>query len=99
MYKVSKAENKMAIIMLYKRLREKDAGIYIKDNLADTPYEFAVQFEDIFGYDISAFVYLVEKSAYRNEEVSNQDKQTSIEIYRQIKSQIKEYKKNNKRKR
>lgn len=92
--KVLKAENKIALILIYKRIREKITKGYIKENSAKTPYEFALQFEEIFDYDISALIYLVEKAAYQNADITNQDKQTALEIYRQIKSKIKEHKKN-----
>ena len=95
--KVAKADNKTAIIMLYKRVREKETSAYMKDNVTDTPYEFALQFEKFFNYDISGLVYLVEKAAYRKESVTGQDKQKALEIYMNIKRIIKEYKKDKKR--
>ncbi len=90
--KVHKAENGTALIMLYKRIRDKETYAYIKDSMADTPYEFALQFEYVFQQDISALIYLVEKAAYRNVSITNQEKQVALEIYQQIKSIIKEYK-------
>ena len=83
--------------MLYKRVREKETSAYMKDNVTDTPYEFALQFEKFFNYDISGLVYLVEKAAYRKESVTGQDKQKALEIYMNIKRIIKEYKKDKKR--
>ena len=85
-------ENAKAVIALYKRILQKDTAFYIKDAITLTPYEFALKFEAIFGYDISALTYLVEKAAYRKEAVSEQDKQDAIAGYTQVKKVIKDYK-------
>ena len=90
--KVLKKENAKAVIALYKRILQKDTASYIKDAITLTPYEFALKFEAIFGYDISALTYLVEKAAYRQEAVSEQDKQDAIAGYTQVKKVIKDYK-------
>ena len=90
--KVLKKENAKAVIALYKRILQKDTAFYIKDAITLTPYEFALKFEAIFGYDISALTYLVEKAAYRQEAVSEQDKQDAIAGYTQVKKVIKDYK-------
>ena len=61
-----------------------------------TPYEFALKFEEIFGYDISRFVYLVEKAAYQKQVVNEQDKNEALKSYKVIKKVIKDYKKDKK---
>lgn len=94
--KTAKADANEAIIMLYKRVREKETAFYMKDNLTDTPYEFALQFEKIFDYDISALIYLVEKAAYQEAEVTENDKQKALEIYMKIEHIMKEHRKNKK---
>ena len=94
--KVHKEDNAKAVILLYKKIMEKDAAIYIKNLEMCTPYEVALKFEEIFGYDISSFVYLVEKAAYQKQTVNEQDKQDAFVSYRAIKRVIKDYKKDKK---
>lgn len=92
--KVLKEEPSKSIIMLYKRLVEKDVSVYINTYEMQTPYEFAVKFEKMFGYDISPFIYLVEKVSYQNAFINDQDKNEAIRIYLTARKVIKEYKKN-----
>ena len=89
--KVLKDDNGKAVLLLYKRVREKDAAVYIMNSEACTPYEFALKFEEIFGYDISAFVYLVEKAAYQKQIVNEQDKNEAMSSYKTIKNHISNY--------
>ena len=91
--KVLKDDNGKAVLLLYKRVMEKDVSVYIMNSEACTPYELALKFEEIFGYDISAFVYLVEKAAYQKQIVNEQDKNEALSSYKAIKKVIKDYKK------
>lgn len=91
--KVFKEDNAKAVLLLYRRIMEKEALVYITRIEACTPYEFALQFEEIFDYDISAFVYLVEKAAYQKKIVNEQDKNEALKSYKVIKKVIKDYKK------
>lgn len=90
--KVDKATDAEAIIMLYKRILLKYSNQYIKEAAVNTPYEFAKKFETIFAYDISPLTYLVEKVAYRNIDVDEQDKRLALTIYSQVKKVVKAYK-------
>ena len=83
-----KAENNVAIIMLYHRLRDKEVRRYMEGIFAETPYEFAVQFENTFNFDISSLIYLVEKAAYTKKSVSEGEKQMAYELYLLIKKKI-----------
>ena len=94
--KVAKEIPDKTIILLYKRILEKDTAVYIKNAEAKTPYEFALKFEEIFEYDISSFIYLVEKVSYQKNSVSEQEKREAISNYREVKRVIKEYKKDKK---
>ena len=94
--KVAKEIPDKAIILLYKRILEKDTAVYIKNAEAKTPYEFALKFEEIFEYDISSFIYFVEKVSYQKNSVSEQEKREAISNYREVKRVIKEYKKDKK---
>ena len=89
LHKVLKAENETSIIMLYRRLREKNLKRYMEENIAETPYEFGVQFENTFNFDISSLIYLVEKAAYTKKSVSEGEKQMAYEFYLQLKKYIK----------
>ena len=92
--KVDKATNAEAIIMLYRRILLKYSNQYIKEAAINTPYEFARKFEMVFAYDISPLTYLVEKVAYRDIEVDEQDKKIALTTYSQIKKVVKAYKRN-----
>lgn len=89
--KVSKEEVDRAIIMLYKRILDKYTISYIKEPFINTPYEYAMKFEKIFGMDISQLTYLVEKVSYESRGVSQKDKDVALEVYEKVKSSVKEY--------
>ena len=91
--KVEKAENGTAILMIYRRVLDKYALPYISNASWKTPYEFAKEFETIFAQDISPFIYLVEKIAYRNTAVDESEKMLAMETYRKIRIALKEKKK------
>ena len=91
--KVEKAENGTAILMIYRRVLDKYALPYISNASWKTPYEFAKEFETIFAQDISPFIYLVEKIAYRNTAVDESEKMLAMETYRNIRIAVKEKKK------
>lgn len=88
LHKVLKAENETSIIMLYRRLREKNLKRYMEENIAETPYEFGVQFENTFNFNISSLIYLVEKAAYTKANVTEGEKQKAYELYLLIKKKI-----------
>lgn len=91
--RVAKAENGTAILMIYRRVLDKYSLPYISNASWKTPYEFAKEFEAIFALDISPFIYLVEKIAYRNTVVDESEKMLAMETYRNIKTAVKEKKK------
>ena len=80
--------------MLYKRILLRYSNQYIKEAAVNTPHEFGKKFETIFAYDISPLTYLVEKAAYRNIDVDEQDKKLVLTIYSQVKKVVKAYKRN-----
>lgn len=94
--KVAKADNGTAIILLYKRILHKYSIQYIKEEGINTPYEFSEKFEQIFAFDSSTFIYLVEKAAYRNVSITANERKEAMELYQQIKKVIKTYKRKNK---
>lgn len=91
--RVAKAENGTAVLMIYRRVLDKYSLPYISNASWKTPYEFAKEFEAIFALDISSFIYLVEKIAYRNTVVDESEKMLAMETYRNIKTAVKEKKK------
>ena len=96
LFKVSKKDEKQAIIMLYKRVLEKYTAEYIKEPFINTPYEYSVKFEELFGGDISPFVYLVENISYNRKDMEPGAYENALVYYQKIKKTIKEYKKGNK---
>lgn len=91
--RVAKAENGTAVLMIYRRVLDKYSLPYISNASWKTPYEFSKEFEAIFALDISPFIYLVEKIAYRNTVVDESEKMLAMETYRNIKTAVKEKKK------
>ena len=82
--------------MLYKRVLEKYTAEYIKEPFINTPYEYSVKFEELFGWDISPFVYLVENISYNRKDMEPGAYENALVYYQKIKKTVKEYKKGNK---
>lgn len=91
--KLKKVSPKMAVVMLYKRVQEKSAKYVIVGAESYTPFEYALEYESLTGYDISELTYMVEMSAYSSDMAYNPDVSKAIAIYKKIKGIIKEYKK------
>lgn len=91
LYKVNRASEAQAVVMLYKRIQQK----YAK-NISDaicTPYEYAEKFETVTKYDISELIYMVEKAVYAEANLNGKDKIRAKELYRGANEAVKEYKK------
>lgn len=99
MSKVKKAEPGSTVVMIYKRILEKESDKYIENGPANTPYEYAERFEKVTGYDISPLTYMVEKVIYRCIEADETEKKQAIEIYSRAKQAVKESKKNHRKNR
>jgi len=79
---------KEAIPLLYYRLLRLHGKKYGCDSYEKTPYEFALLIEGQTGYDISTFVYRVEKASYSTMEMAETDKKIAIMQYKEIKKII-----------
>ncbi len=90
--KVRKSNPGDGIVMLYIRLQDKCSLItkYVKSK---TPYEFASEFEAKTGYDISAFMYLVEASRYQEKELSGNSVEDAVRMYKEALEAYKQWKK------
>ncbi len=90
---VRKNQPDKAVIMIYRRLRDKHSSRWIANAASMTPYEFAVEFETLMQYDISELIYMVERIAYQNNPLEEYDKKTALKIYRNAGKMIKAYRK------
>lgn len=97
--RVGKVAPKQGIILLYRRIQRK----YTKEEMGEvgptTPYEYARKFEQIYEDDICELSLLVEKAAYMQDDVTEEDKQKALEIYEKVRELLKQKKrKKNKKK-
>lgn len=97
--RLSKAEPLQAVIMMYKRIRDKHFVNDIANARARTPYEYAVKFEKKVKYDISSLVYMLEQGIYSYENLTDAHKEQAEVIYKGAKAAIKELRKEQKKKR
>lgn len=93
MDKIKKAEPKRAIPMLYKRMVNKYGDAFISNGELYTPNEYGTVFSKMVGYDIMPFIELVEKAAYRDEEIGNTELTIALKMYFDGKKALKEYNK------
>lgn len=85
---LKKKDGKEALSLLYKRLLRLHAKKYGCASYEKTPYEFAILFEKQTGYDISTFVYKVEKASYSDTNMTETDKKIALAQYKEIKKII-----------
>lgn len=90
--RVGKAEPTSGIILLYRRIQKKYTHEKMGVAGPYTPFEYAEAFERAYDYDICELSLLVEKAAYRMEEVSEADKQKATEIYQNVREYLKQRK-------
>lgn len=90
--RVRKCQAEQAVVMIYTRLRDRYSYRLMKASDTLTPYEFAVEFEKTVEFDISSISYMVERVAYENKELSETDRKTALEIYRNARKAIKAHK-------
>jgi stalled ribosome rescue protein Dom34 len=92
MHRVNKATPGQGIVLLYRRIQRK----YTKASMGEvgtyTPYEYAYEFERIYGLNVDELSLLVEKAAYMQEEVTEADKKKAVEIYLVVKEFLKQRK-------
>jgi hypothetical protein len=98
MDKIKKAEPKRAIPMIYKRIVNKYGDTFISNGEIYTPNEYGIIFSKLIGYDIMPFIELVEKAAYRDEEIDNSEVSIALEMYLDVKKALKVHNKKMKRK-
>ncbi len=96
--KVLRLEYQEGIVLLYRRILEKQTSAYIKLPFVHTPFEYALKYQEIFGRDITRFIYLLEKAVYSKETVSGEEQKEAIAIYDMVKKDIKAYKKQERKK-
>lgn len=96
-YKLGKASLQQGITMIYRRIRDKRFANEILRAEANTPYEYAVAFEEKVGYDISELVLMLEKGVYDRTGYDASEKARVMVIYEEAKEAIKVYKKAQKR--
>lgn len=83
--KVRKTTPEKAVIMLYEKILDKYSGKHILNANTHTPYEYAKRYEEVMELDISPLVLLVEKVAYQNAELYEEDKKLALGIYTKAK--------------
>ena len=93
---IKNTEPKKAIPMLYKRMVDTYGNAIIKNGEVYTPNEYGMLFSKEIGYDIMPFVRLVEKAAYREEEIGSEELSMALKMYFEGKVAIKESRKNRK---
>ena len=92
-HKVKVATPGFAIRMLYQRLQQRHAKGVISMGGICTPYEYAEKFEGLVGYDISELTYMVEKAAYEEVFLGEEQKKRAQEIYQGARQAIRQWKK------
>ncbi len=95
--KLNKMTNDYKIVMFYKRIRDVYGHKYIKNADSLTPFEYANKFENVFAYDISELVLMLEHSIYATNEISNEEIIKAKEQYEAAKKAVKEYKNDRKK--
>ena len=93
---IKNTASKKAIPMLYKRMVDTYGKIIIKNGEVYTPNEYGMLFSKEIGYDIMPFIRLVEKAAYRDEEMGSEQLSMALEIYFEGEIAVKDYRTNNK---
>lgn len=92
MHRVNKATPGQGIVLLYRRIQRKHTKSSMGETETDTPYEYAYEFERIYGLNVDELSLLVEKAAYMQEEVTEADKEKAVEIYLAVKEFLKQRK-------
>ena len=90
---IKNTEPRKAIPMLYKTMVDTYGKIVIKNGVVYTPNEYGVHFSKQVGYDLMPFVELVEKAAYRETKISNEELSMALKMYFEAKVATKEYRK------
>ena len=93
---IKNTEPKKAIPMLYKRIVDTYGNTVIKNGETYTPNEYGIVFSKQIGYDLMPFIRLVEKAAYREDEVDGDEFSIALKMYFEGKIAVKEFRKNNK---
>ena len=93
MDKIKKAEPKRAILMLYKRMVNRYEDTIIGNGELYTPKEYGTVFSKQIGYDIMPFIELVEKAAYRDNEIDSAEVSIALNVYYDGKKALKVHKK------
>ncbi len=96
---VRRAQPGRAVVMYYKRLRDRHLLNQIPHVRAATPYQYAEAFEKLVGYDISGLCYLLERNTYTRDTLTEGDRQSAGEIYREARKAIRAAAKERRRKR
>ena len=98
LFRVKGAMPKRAVVMLYRRLQ----NVYTKEQVQNavyyTPYEYGGELEKAYEKDYSDLSLLVERVAYTGEETTTDDKEKALQIYRRMLDELKQWKKNQKKK-
>ena len=96
--RVKRAKPKQAVVMLYRRLQTVYTKEQIQDAVYCTPYEYGEELEKAYKQEDSDLSLLVEKVAYTAEETTAKDKEKALQIYQRILVELKQWKKNQKKK-
>ena len=94
---IKNTEPKKAIPMLYKQMVKTYDNVIVMENEAYTPNEYGEFFSKCVGYDLMPFIRLVEKAAYREAKIENEELLMALKMYDEGKMAIKEYRKNKKK--
>lgn len=93
---IKNTEPKKAIPMLYKRMVDTYGNVIIKKGEVYTPNEYGMLFSEQVGYDLMPFIRLVEKAAYREDEIESEELLVALKMYFEGKIAIKESRKKKK---
>ena len=91
--RVKRAANEKAVALVYRRIQHKYTKDLIKRPQVLTPYEYALVFEENYGYDISELCFMLEKAAYTKEELMEEDKRKALNVYGKVKEYVNQSKK------
>ncbi len=86
-YSVNKSDPKRAVVMIYSRINKRYENY--------TPKQYGAQFEKDFQYDIKPLVKMVEKAAYTQNSITDEEKNSAKLIYQSVRKNVKKTKKTN----
>ena len=91
LYRVRGKDPSSAVVMLHKRLAEKNVWNLISDGKSLTPYEMAERIKALTGFEVHNLAFLTEKVSYEGGSAANKDKAEAVELYKALRKNVKKY--------